>query len=173
MNRKQPALAVAILDVIILGVFLHAQDKPVTPGPFFPGTDGVGYPSCLSCPEPQYSQEALKAKFQGTISLSAVIGADGHATNMEVLTKRGLGLEEKAIAAVKTWRFKPALGPDGTPVATITHVEVTFHMPQEVPAQDCHPGGSVATDPVSSRLRQVFDCYSDGSDRTGRGASCR
>lgn len=65
MNRKRPALAVAILKVIILGVFLHAQNKPVIPEPFSPGTDGVGYPSCLSCPEPQYSEEALKAKFQG------------------------------------------------------------------------------------------------------------
>jgi TonB family protein len=161
MTRKSPAMAVAISSVLILGVLLYAQDKPLT-APVPPGSNGVGYPSCLSCPDAQYSEEALKARFQGTISLTAVIEVDGHATNIEVLTKRGLGLDEEAIAAVKKWRFKPALGPDGKAVATMAHIVVTFHLPQEASAHDCHSSGTAATDPVSSRLRQVFDCYSDG-----------
>jgi protein TonB len=40
----------------------------------------------------------------------------------------GLGLEDKAIEAVKNWRFKPALGPNGKPVATLTPIEVTFRL---------------------------------------------
>jgi periplasmic protein TonB len=97
-------------------------------GAFRPGTGGVGYPSCLYCPEPQYSEDARKAKYQGTVVLQVVITPDGRATNIEILKTPGLGLDQKAIEAVRTWRFKPALGPNGKPVATITPIEVTFRL---------------------------------------------
>ena len=97
-------------------------------GAFRPGTGGVGYPSCIYCPEPQYSEDARKAKYQGTVVLQVIIQPDGHATNIEVIKGPGLGLEEKAIEAVRTWRFKPAVGPGGKPVATITPIEVTFRL---------------------------------------------
>jgi protein TonB len=97
-------------------------------GAFRPGTGGVGYPSCLYCPEPQYSEDARKAKFQGIVVLQVVIQPDGHATNIQVVKGAGLGLDEKAIEAVRTWRFKPAIGPSGTPVATITPIEVNFRL---------------------------------------------
>jgi periplasmic protein TonB len=97
-------------------------------GAFRPGTGGVGYPSCMYCPEPQYSEDARKAKYQGTVVLQVIIQPDGHATNIEIVKGPGLGLEEKAIEAVRTWRFKAALGPNGKPVATITNLEITFRL---------------------------------------------
>jgi TonB family protein len=97
-------------------------------GAFRPGTGGVGYPACLYCPEPQYSEDARKAKFQGIVVLQVIIQPDGHATNIQVVKGAGLGLDEKAIEAVRTWRFKPAIGPNGTPVATITPIEVNFRL---------------------------------------------
>jgi protein TonB len=97
-------------------------------GAFRPGTGGVGYPACLYCPEPQYSEDARKAKFQGIVVLQVIIQPDGHATNIQVVKGAGLGLDEKAIDAVRTWRFKPAVGPNGTPVATITPIEVNFRL---------------------------------------------
>jgi TonB family protein len=97
-------------------------------GIFHPGTGGVGYPSCAYCPDPKYSEEARKAKYQGTVVLQAVITPDGRATEIEVVKGPGLGLEEKAVEAVKTWRFKPAIGPNGKPVAVIVPIEVTFRL---------------------------------------------
>jgi protein TonB len=97
-------------------------------GAFRPGTGGVGYPSCLYCPEPQYSEDARKAKYQGEVILQVVIQADGHATNIQIVKGPGLGLEDKAIEAVRTWRFKPALGPNGVPVATQTTLEINFRL---------------------------------------------
>jgi protein TonB len=97
-------------------------------GVFRPGTGGVGYPSCIYCPEPQYSEDARKAKYQGTVVLQAVIGPDGRATNIEVVKGPGLGLEEKALESVRTWRFKAAVGPNGRPVATVTLLEITFRL---------------------------------------------
>ena len=50
---------------------------------FHPGTGGVGYPSCVYCPDPKYSEEARKAKYQGTVVLQAVITPDGRATKFK------------------------------------------------------------------------------------------
>lgn len=97
-------------------------------GAFRPGTGGVGYPSCVYCPDPKYSEEARKAKYQGTVVLQAVITPDGRAINIEVVKGPGLGLEEKAVEAVKLWRFKPAAGPGGKPVPVIVPIEVTFRL---------------------------------------------
>jgi periplasmic protein TonB len=97
-------------------------------GAFHPGTNGVGYPSCVYCPEPKYSEEARKAKYQGTVVLQAVITPDGRATEIQVVKGPGLGLEERAVEAVKQWRFKPANGPGGKPVSVIVPIEVTFRL---------------------------------------------
>jgi TonB family protein len=97
-------------------------------GAFRPGTGGVGFPSCVYCPSPQYSEDARKAKYQGTVVLQVIITSDGRATNIEVVKGPGLGLEEKAVEAARTWRFKAAVGPSGRPVATITLIEVNFRL---------------------------------------------
>ncbi len=97
-------------------------------GVFRPGTGGVGYPECAYCPLPPYSDEARKAKYQGTVVLQVVITPDGRAMNINVVKGPGLGLEDKAIEAVRIWRFKPALGPGGKPVAVSLLIEVTFRL---------------------------------------------
>ena len=100
-------------------------------GPVRPGTGGVGYPSCIYCPAPQYSEAARKAGYQGTVVLEVVITPDGSASNFKVVKGPGLGLEEKAVEVVRTWRFKPAVGPNGQPVATLTMLEITFRLLQQ------------------------------------------
>jgi protein TonB len=97
-------------------------------GVYHPGSGGVGYPACEYCPQPKYSEEARKAKYQGTVVLQAVITADGRATEIQVVKGPGLGLEEKALEAVKQWRFKPAIGPGGKPVPVVVPIEVTFRL---------------------------------------------
>jgi protein TonB len=97
-------------------------------GAFRAGLNGVGVPVCLYCPIPQYSDEARKAKYQGTVVLQVTITTDGKAINISVVKSPGLGLEEKAVEAVKGWKFKPAVGPSGKPVATIVPIEVTFRL---------------------------------------------
>jgi len=97
-------------------------------GAFRAGLNGVGVPVCLYCPIPQYSDEARKAKYQGPVVLQVTITTDGKAINISVVKSPGLGLEEKAVEAVKGWKFKPAVGPSGKPVATIVPIEVTFRL---------------------------------------------
>ncbi|MGA9497166.1 MAG: energy transducer TonB, partial [Terriglobales bacterium] len=78
---------------------------------------GVSGPRLTYSPDPEYSEEARKAKFQGTCVLWVVVGADGRPRDIKVARTLGLGLDEKAIEAVKTWRFEPGKK-DDKPVAT-------------------------------------------------------
>ena len=98
--------------------------------PLRPGTDGVGWPRCAHCPDPDYTKEAKKAKLQGVVKLQGVIGPDGRASNITVTEGLPLSLTEKALEAVQHWRFKPALDSKGKPVAVIIPIEVTFRLPQ-------------------------------------------
>ena len=100
-----------------------------TSGPFSPGKNGIGFPSCVYCPDPAYTAEAVKAKFQGSVVLQLVVGPDGLTSNIQILRSPGLGLNEKAIEAVRTWRFKPSLGPHGKPVAVVIPLVLNFRNP--------------------------------------------
>jgi protein TonB len=88
---------------------------------------GVSAPKPIYAPDPEYSEEARKAKYQGTCVLWLVVGPDGKARDIRVARTLGLGLDEKAMEAVKTWKFEPAMK-DGKPVAVQINVEVTFRL---------------------------------------------
>ncbi len=96
--------------------------------PLPPGRNGVGYPECVFCPTPSFSEEARKSKMQGSVTLRIVVGTDGRVSNIRVARGVGMGLDERAIEAVRGWRFKPALGPDRKPVPTEVLIEVTFRL---------------------------------------------
>lgn len=89
---------------------------------------GVSAPKEVYAPEPEYSEEARKAKYQGTVVLWVVIGPDGRPRDpIKVLRSVGMGLDQKAVEAVRQWRFDPAKK-DGQPVAVQIAVEVDFHL---------------------------------------------
>jgi protein TonB len=88
---------------------------------------GVSAPRATYAPDPEYSEEARKAKYQGTVVLWLIVGPDGRPRDMRVARSVGMGLDEKALEAVRTWRFEPARK-DGQPVAVQINVEVTFRL---------------------------------------------
>ncbi len=88
---------------------------------------GVSAPRAIFSPDPQYSDEARKAKHQGIVVLWCVIGPDGRPHEMHVARSLGMGLDDKALEAVRTWRFEPALK-DGRPVAVQVNIEVNFRL---------------------------------------------
>lgn len=95
-------------------------------GPYTTG-GGVSAPRPIYAPDPEYSDEARKAKFQGSVVLAVVIGADGRPRDIRVSRSVGMGLDEQAESAVRNWRFEPAMK-DGRPVAVIVEVEVVFRL---------------------------------------------
>jgi TonB family protein len=97
-------------------------------GAFRAGINGVGIPECLYCPPPLYSDDARKAKYMGSVVLQVTVTADGRAVNISIVKDPGMGLGEKAVESVRTWRFKPAAGPSGKIVPVIVPIEVTFRL---------------------------------------------
>ena len=95
-------------------------------GPYRVG-GGVSAPKALYAPDPEYSEEARKAKYQGTVVLWVVVGPDGRPRDIKVQRTLGMGLDQKAMEAVRTWKFEPARL-NGNPVAVQINVEVNFRL---------------------------------------------
>jgi periplasmic protein TonB len=88
---------------------------------------GISAPQAISAPDPDYTEEARRAKKQGTCVLWLIVDAAGRPRDIKVVRGLGLGLDAKALEAVKQWRFQPALK-DGKPVDVQISVEVEFHL---------------------------------------------
>jgi len=104
----------------------NTQDAP-TQTPVFKIGKGVTPPRVLYNRDPEFSEEARQEHFQGTCVLMIVVGEDGRPRNIRVTKPLGKGLDEKAIEAVRDWRFDPARK-DGKPVPVEVAVEVDFHL---------------------------------------------
>lgn len=104
-------------------------DRPGGP----PGLSGersggdVTPPQVIYKVEPEFSEEARKAKFQGIVVLAIEVDATGKARGFRIVQPLGLGLDEKAVEAVAKWRFRPGMR-NGKPIVTNATVEVTFHL---------------------------------------------
>lgn len=88
---------------------------------------GISAPQATSAPDPDYTEEARRAKKQGTCVLWLIVDAAGRPRDIKVVRGLGLGLDAKALEAVRQWRFQPALK-DGKPVDVQISVEVEFHL---------------------------------------------
>ncbi|MEX2260820.1 MAG: energy transducer TonB [Bryobacteraceae bacterium] len=88
---------------------------------------GVTAPSILYKIEPEYSEEARKAKYSGTVVLYVEVDQAGKARNLKVIKSLGLGLDEKAVEAVNKWKFRPGYK-DGKPVVVAATIEVNFRL---------------------------------------------
>jgi protein TonB len=73
-----------------------------------PYANVVSLPRCAYCPDPQYTDEAREAKVQGTVTLQVLVSADGRALQIRVVRGIGMGLDERAIQAIRGWKFVPA-----------------------------------------------------------------
>ncbi len=88
---------------------------------------GISAPQPLATPDPEYTEQARLAKTQGTCVLWLIVDDQGHPRDIRVVRGLGMGLDAKAIDAVKQWRFQPAMK-DGRPVNVQISVEVGFKL---------------------------------------------
>jgi protein TonB len=88
---------------------------------------GVSQPSVLVKVDPEYSEEARKAKYSGTVLLQLIVDVDGKAKQVRVVKGVGLGLDERAVEAVMKWKFAPGKK-NGQPVPVYATVEVNFRL---------------------------------------------
>ena len=88
---------------------------------------GVSAPILIHKIDPEYSEEARAAKYQGTVVLYVEIDPNGTPTNIKVARGLGLGLDQKAVESVTQWKFRPGQK-DGRPVTVAATIEVNFRL---------------------------------------------
>jgi len=87
----------------------------------------VSAPVPIYAPDPPYSEKARVVKYSGSLVLALVVDGNGGVIDARDTRPLGLGLDENAIATVRTWKFRPATR-DGVPVNVRLNVEVTFRI---------------------------------------------
>jgi TonB family protein len=93
---------------------------------FRPGK-GLTAPKAIYHREPEFSEEARIAKYQGTTILMIVVDQTGVVRNVRIARPLGCGLDQRAVETVKMWKFDPAQR-DGEPIEAEIAVEVSFHL---------------------------------------------
>jgi TonB family protein len=89
---------------------------------------GVSAPIPIVSPEAEFSDEARRAKYQGVCLVSLIVDAQGNPQNPRVIRALGMGLDEKALEAVRRYKFKPAMKDGRTPVPVMITIEVNFRL---------------------------------------------
>lgn len=112
--------------VFLTCVAAAAQEAPSPQPPVFRLAPGIAAPFVVAKAKPEYTEEALLAKLEGSVLLSVVIDAAGQPGDIHVDRPLGLGLDESAIENVRHWQFKPGTKA-GSPVAVRANEEVFFH----------------------------------------------
>ena len=77
--------------------------------------------------DPEFSEEARKAKFSGNVQVYLVVDVNGNPTHVRVVRPIGMGLDEKALEAVRQYKFKPAMN-NGKPVPVDLYIDVNFQI---------------------------------------------
>jgi TonB family protein len=89
---------------------------------------GVSAPVPINAVEAEFSDEARRAKYQGVCLIQLIVDAQGNPQNPRVIRALGMGLDEKALEAVRKYKFKPAMKDGRTPVPVMITVEVNFRL---------------------------------------------
>ena len=105
----------------------NAETSDSFPGKIYRPGGEVSIPKLIYAATPSYSEAARKAKLEGIVILKLVVDEDGNPQNVRVVRPLGMGLDEKAVEAVRRYRFNPALK-DGVPVPVEINVEVNFRL---------------------------------------------
>ena len=95
------------------------------PGNYRPGGT---LPTCVYCPDPQYTDEAREAKLQGRVTLRVLVGADGRASQIQIVQGIGMGLDDRAVQSVRSWKFTPAHDGGRRVVPTWVTIEIIFRL---------------------------------------------
>ena len=88
----------------------------------------VSAPVPIFQPEAEFSDEARRAKYQGVCLVSLIVDTQGNPQNVHIVRALGMGLDEKAMEAVRKYKFKPAMRDGKTPVPVIINIEVNFRL---------------------------------------------
>lgn len=117
--------------IMLTPAMKELNDKPlggVIGNVLFAGKGGIGFPSCISCPNPSFTPAARQAKKTGIVVLQVTITSEGRIVDIRLVRTPGYDLDKSATEAVQKWVFKPALDRGGQRVAVRVTIFVTFRL---------------------------------------------
>jgi bla regulator protein BlaR1 len=117
-------IAAPVIVGLVVGPRAAGQSATAKPQIYHIGGD-VSAPKLIYAPNPEFSEKALKANYQGVCVVTLIVDAEGKPEHIKVVRHLEMGLDQKAIEAVQQYRFTPA-HLHGTPVAVQVHIEVNF-----------------------------------------------
>jgi TonB family protein len=88
---------------------------------------GVAAPVVIHSVEPEFTEDARKANFQGSVSIKLIVDSQGNPQDVQLVRHLGMGLDELAVEAVRQYRFKPAMY-QGHPVSVQIVIDMDFHL---------------------------------------------
>src|SRR5438094_628072 len=106
-EEARPVIALVAPDLSEYQPIVQQPDNMGGGGVYRVG-GGVSPPRVLYNPDPEYTEEARKAKYQGVVVLWLIVGQDGRTKDIRISRSLGMGLDQKAVEAVKLWKFEPA-----------------------------------------------------------------
>lgn len=105
----------------------RADEKGLDEPLYHVGDDGTKPPRPIYTPEPEFSEKARRAKYQGTVVLGIIVDRKGNVSRVSLVRALGMGLDQNALEGVARWRFDPATR-NGQPVAVEMNIEVSFNL---------------------------------------------
>jgi TonB family protein len=127
MRRKTCNWCMRLAFLMLVVALSVLRPQGLGEGRAGPGRDYVP-PRVIQRFEPEYTNEALEARLEGSVTLSGLIGIDGILSNIRVVSGLGKGLDEKAVECFQKWRFSPAVR-NGEPVPVHGQALITFRLP--------------------------------------------
>ena len=121
IQKSESGAAGLALDAAVAAAAAPFNDK------FYRISDGVSAPVLRYAPDPQYTSEAKKAKYQGVVLVDLIVDENGNPRNVHVVRPLGMGLDAKAVQAVSQYRFTPATK-GGKPVPVEVNIQVNFRL---------------------------------------------
>lgn len=140
IHLDQPLKSLDEANAVMARVFFPSADTVQHAWPEFRRADdntpddqiyhvgnGTSAPRPIYTPEPEFSEEARNARYQGVVVMTVVVNKTGNIVRIKLQRALGKGLDENAMEGVKQWRFDPATR-KGQPVAVEMNIEVSFNL---------------------------------------------
>ncbi len=140
LDEFRQAAAICPDDPVLHSAYQEALDAHPAPAAHSPGSrrtaldeefaagqDELSLPVAYYKPQPEYSERAREANYQGTVTLGLVVDEKGRISNIRVLRPLGLGLDESAVAGVQQWKFRPGAR-RRAPAPVLLIVKFTFRL---------------------------------------------